>query len=77
MPEYSRRLAVLIASGMIVGESLWGVINAGVISATGNATPFQLAPVDFAWINGVATAVFVLLIVWLYSWIMRRARLHT
>jgi putative OPT family oligopeptide transporter len=75
-PEYSKRLAVLIASGMIVGESLWGVINAGVISASGNAAPFQLAPTDFAWINWVATAVFILLIVWLYTWIMRRARLH-
>jgi len=75
-PEYSKRLAVLIASGMIVGESLWGVINAGVISASGNAAPFQLAPVNFAWINWVATAVFILLIAWLYSWIMRRARLQ-
>jgi putative OPT family oligopeptide transporter len=76
-PDYSQRLAILIASGMIVGESLWGVINAGVISATGNATPFQLAPVDFAWINWVATALFVVLILWLYGWIMSRARTHT
>jgi putative OPT family oligopeptide transporter len=75
-PEYSKRLAVLIASGMIVGESLWGVINAGVISATGTATPFQLAPVDFAWINWVATGLFILLIIWLYAWIMVRARAH-
>ena len=75
-PEYSKRLAVLIASGMIVGESLWGVINAGVISATGNGTPFQLAPVDFAWINWAATGLFILLIVWLYGWIMVRAKAH-
>jgi len=75
-PEYSKRLAVLIASGMIVGESLWGVINAGVISATGNGTPFQLAPTDFAWIDGVATALFAALIVLLYGWIMARARAH-
>ena len=75
-PEYSKRLAVLIASGMIVGESLWGVINAGVISATGNGTPFQLAPVNFGWINAVATALFVALIVVLYGWIMARARAY-
>ncbi|MBV9989991.1 MAG: oligopeptide transporter, OPT family [Alphaproteobacteria bacterium] len=75
-PEYSKRLAVLIASGMIVGESLWGVINAGVISATGSGTPFQLAPADFAWINEAATALFVVLIVWLYGWIMRRSLAH-
>jgi putative OPT family oligopeptide transporter len=75
-PEYSKRLAVLIASGMIVGESLWGVINAGVISATSNGTPFQLAPVDFPWINWVSTALFAGLIVLLYGWIMIRARAH-
>ena len=75
-PDYSQRLAVLIASGMIVGESLWGVINAGVISATGNGTPFQLAAVDFAWINWVSTALFAALIVILYGWIMARAKAH-
>jgi putative OPT family oligopeptide transporter len=75
-PEYSKRLAVLIASGMIVGESLWGVINAGVIKATDSPAPFQLAPTDFAWINWVATGLFVLLIVCLYGWIMMRARAH-
>jgi putative OPT family oligopeptide transporter len=75
-PEYSKRLAVLIASGMIVGESLWGVINAGVIKLTDSPAPFQLAPTDFAWINWVATGLFILLIVVLYGWIMRRARLH-
>jgi putative OPT family oligopeptide transporter len=75
-PEYSKRLAILIASGMIVGESLWGVINAGVISATGSGTPFQLAPLDFAWINWVATGLFALLVVVLYGWIMARGRAH-
>ena len=33
-PERSKRLAVLVASGMIVGESLFGVILAGIIYAT-------------------------------------------
>ncbi|HEY8699124.1 MAG TPA: oligopeptide transporter, OPT family [Rhizomicrobium sp.] len=73
-PDYSKRLAILIASGMIVGESLWGVINAGVISASGTGTPFQLAPVDFAWINWVAAGLFIGLIAALYAWIMARAR---
>ena len=61
---------------MIVGESLWGVINAGVIRLTDNPAPFQLAPVDFAWINWVATGLFILLIAVLYGWIMARARAH-
>ncbi len=46
-PEYSKRLAVLVASGMIVGESLWGVVLAGLISGTGNEAPFALVPAAF------------------------------
>jgi len=75
-PQYSKRLAVLIASGMIVGESLWGVINAGVIWWTNNEKPFQIAPDDFAWINWVSTGLFILLIALLYGWIMARAKAH-
>ena len=30
-PERAERLGTLVASGLIVGESMWGVINAGLI----------------------------------------------
>ena len=30
-PERAERLGTLVASGLIVGESIWGVINAGLI----------------------------------------------
>src|SRR5204863_7423616 len=30
-PKRAERLGTLVASGLIVGESLWGVINAGLI----------------------------------------------
>src|SRR5437868_6067957 len=30
-PERAERLSTLVASGLIVGESLWGVINASLI----------------------------------------------
>jgi putative OPT family oligopeptide transporter len=73
-PEYAKRLAVLIASGMIVGESLWGVINAGLVSATNKDAPLGLVPADFAAANLIGVALFVLLIVALYAWIMRRAK---
>ena len=75
-PEHSKRLSILVASGMIVGESLWGVILAGVISATGAEAPFALVPADFAWMNPAGLAVFAGLIVILYGWMTRRARLH-
>ena len=73
-PEYSRRLAVLIASGMIVGESLWGVVLAGVISASNKEAPFALVAADFPWANAMGLLTFVVLIAALYLWIMSRAK---
>jgi putative OPT family oligopeptide transporter len=73
-PDYAKRLAVLIASGMIVGESLWGVALAGLIAATSNEAPLALVPADFAGMNWIGLALFVVLIAALYGWIMRRAK---
>ena len=61
---------------MIVGESLWGVINATIIWATNKAAPLQLAPDNFVWVNWISTALFAALIVILYGWIMGRAKAH-
>ena len=75
-PDYSKQLAVLVASGMIVGESLFGVILAGLIVVFSSDAPLALVPADFPWMNWIGLAVFVALIVVLYSWIMARARAH-
>jgi putative OPT family oligopeptide transporter len=75
-PEYSKRLAVLIASGMIVGESLFGVVLAGLIVLTSKDAPLGIVPSDFAWMNWIGLGAFTLLIVVLYAWIMKRARAH-
>jgi putative OPT family oligopeptide transporter len=40
--DHARRRGVLIASGLIVGESLMGVILAAVIGVTGNQAPLAL-----------------------------------
>jgi hypothetical protein len=73
-PDYSKRLAVLIASGMIVGESLFGVVLAGLIVALSSDAPLALLPADFAGMNAIALALFAGLIAVLYGWIMRRAK---
>ncbi len=75
-PEYSKRLAVLVASGMIVGESLWGVVLAGLISGTGNEAPFALVPAAFAEAPLIGLIAFAGLIGLLYGWMMLRARGH-
>jgi putative OPT family oligopeptide transporter len=73
-PEYSRQLAVLVASGMIVGESLFGVLIAGLIVAFSSEAPIALVPADFAGANWIGPALFIVLIAGLYAWMMKRAR---
>jgi putative OPT family oligopeptide transporter len=52
-PARAERLGVLIASGLIVGESLFGVLNAGLIVAFSSDAPIALAPADFAAANAI------------------------
>jgi putative OPT family oligopeptide transporter len=73
-PERAERLGTLVASGLIVGESLWGVINAGLIVARSNDAPIGLVPADFGPAPWLGVLGFIGIIVWLYSWMLRRAR---
>ena len=70
-PEHAKRLGTLVASGMIVGDSLFGVLLAGLIVAH---VPLGLVPEDFAPANWIGLAAFVILIVVLYAWMLRRAK---
>ncbi|MGA9420888.1 MAG: oligopeptide transporter, OPT family [Rhodanobacteraceae bacterium] len=73
-PEATKQLGVLLASGMIVGESLIGVLIAAVVAFSGNDAPLRVVGPAFAtpsiWIGGIAFAV---LIIALYRWISRLA----
>ena len=73
-PDRAERLGTLVASGLIVGESLWGVINAGLIVGLSNDAPIGLVPADFAPGPWVGVIAFVGLIILLYSWMLRRSR---
>jgi putative OPT family oligopeptide transporter len=68
------RLGVLVASGMIVGESLFGVLNSGLIVSTTNEAPLALVPGDFAPANAIGIASFIGVIVWLYRWMLGRQK---
>jgi len=72
--ERAERLGVLVASGMIVGESLFGVLNAGLIVGFSSDAPLALVPADFAYMNEIGLGIFTLLVVVLYAWIMKRSR---
>ena len=71
-PERTERLGTLVASGLIVGESLWGVINAGLIVATSNDAPIGLVPESFPAAPWLGLLGFLGAIIWLYRWMLRR-----
>ena len=73
-PERADRLGTLVASGLIVGESLWGVLNAGLIVAFSKDAPIGLVGEDFPPAKWLGFIGFVAVIVWLYGWMLRRAR---
>jgi putative OPT family oligopeptide transporter len=73
-PERSDRLGTLVASGLIVGESLWGVLNAGLIVGLNDDAPIGLVPAEFAPAKWLGLFGFVAMIAWLYGWMLRRSR---
>ena len=66
-PETAKRFGVLAATGLIVGESLFGVAFAGIVAATGKDSPLAVVGDGFeqiAFWGGIAA--FIGLIWWVY-----------
>jgi len=72
-PARAERLGTLVASGLIVGESLWGVVNAGLIVGLSKDAPIGLVPDDFPPAPWLGVLGFIAAIVWLYGWMLRRS----
>ena len=72
-PARAERLGTLVASGLIVGESLFGVLNAGLIVAFSNDAPIALVGAAFAPATVLGVLGFFGLAAWLYRWMLRRA----
>lgn len=73
-PERTERLGTLVASGLIVGESLWGVLNAGLIVALSNEAPIALVDADFPGGPWLGVLGFVGIIIRLYWWMLSRSK---
>lgn len=72
--EMAKRFGVLLASGLIVGESLLGVLNAGLIVATGKGTPLAVVGPEFEHAaQWVGLALFVAAVVASYRWVSRQS----
>lgn len=71
-PERAKQLGVLLASGMIVGESLIGVMLAAIVVFSGKDDPLSLVGPEYAdtavWVGGGA---FIMAIASLYRWLNR------
>lgn len=72
-PQRAERLGTLVASGLIVGESLWGVLNAGLLVAFSKDAPIALVGDDFALAKVLGVLGFVGCIVALYGWMLKRS----
>jgi putative OPT family oligopeptide transporter len=71
----AKQLGVLVASGLIVGESLFGVLLAGLIVFTNNPSPLALVGDAFAGAAQIVGAIaFVLGLLALYWWSARLSK---
>jgi putative OPT family oligopeptide transporter len=70
--EATKQLGVLLASGLIVGESIIGVVVAAIVVFSGKPAPLALVGDSFQdasiWIGGIAFALVTYL---MYRWIAR------
>ena len=71
-PAFAERMGVLMATGLIVGESLFGVAFAAMVGATDNDSPLALVT-EFAWAVPIGLLVFTASIVGLYGWTRAKA----
>jgi putative OPT family oligopeptide transporter len=73
--EAIKRMGVLLASGLIVGESLFGVLLAGIIYKTDNQTPLALVGDAFEGPGVlVGVGVFVAVLAGLYAYAARQGK---
>jgi putative OPT family oligopeptide transporter len=71
-PPASKQLGVLLASGLIVGESLCGVLFAGIIVLSGNPWPIAVVGDAFAPASNLIGAIAFLAVSFgIYRWIRR------
>jgi putative OPT family oligopeptide transporter len=71
-PEFAQRMGVLLATGLIVGESIMGVVYASIVAATQADAPLALVA-ENPWAVPVSIIVFLVVILGFYAWTKREA----
>jgi putative OPT family oligopeptide transporter len=62
-PAFAKRMGVLMATGMIVGESLFGVLYAGIVVVSGQNAPFALVGDGFETLALIGGAIIFLVLI--------------
>jgi putative OPT family oligopeptide transporter len=70
--EFAQRMGVLLATGLIVGESLFGVVFAGIVAATNKDAPLAVVA-EYPWVSAVSLVVFAVAVLGLYAWTRQQA----
>jgi putative OPT family oligopeptide transporter len=70
-PEAAKRMGVLAATGLIVGESLFGVLYAGIVAGSGSDAPLAVVGGSFEPIAMWGGALVFIVMLW---WIYQRTR---
>ncbi|WP_066518841.1 OPT family oligopeptide transporter [Sphingobium cloacae] len=65
-PDFAERMGVLMATGFIVGESLFGVAFAGIVAATNSDAPLALVE-ENGWAMPLTILIFALVVGGLYA----------
>ena len=74
--EFAQRMGVLLATGLIVGESLFGVIFAGIVAATNSDAPLALVR-GFGMAVPIGLVMFAIAVLALYAWTKQQAAAAT
>jgi putative OPT family oligopeptide transporter len=74
-PEYTVRLGVLLATGLVVGDSLMGLAYAGAVGALGDPERLSVVPAGFEPVSAwIAVIALVALLIGVYSRTKRQAK---
>jgi len=71
-PDFAERMGVLSATGLIVGDSLFNVVYAGLVAGSDNPDVLAITE-EASWATPVGALLFVGMIAALYAWTRGRA----
>ena len=72
-PEFAQRMGVLLATGLIVGESIMGVVYASIVAATQKDAPLSIIA-ENRWAVPLGLVIFTVVVLAFYAWTRRETK---